>query len=75
MKALLKFLIGAWIYNEAAEAIFGRRPALDPLDMLNDTVGDVSGYKVPNTWQAMAEYGVKPKNWDYTTEKKTPEEV
>lgn len=74
-KALLKWLIGAWIYNEAAEAIFGRRPALDPLDMLNDTVGDVSGYKVPNTWQAMAEYGVKPKNWDYTTEKKTPEEV
>ena len=74
-KALLKFLIGAWIYNEAAEAIFGRRPALDPLDMLNDTVGDVSGYKVPNTWQAMTEYGVSPKNWDYTTEKKTPEEV
>lgn len=74
-KALLKFLIGAWIYNEAAEAIFGRRPALDPLDMLNDTVGDVSGYKVPNTWQAMAEYGVNPKNWDYTTEKKTPEKV
>lgn len=74
-KALLKFLIGAWIYNEAAEAILGRRPALDPLDMLNDTVGDVSGYKVPNTWQAMAEYGVNPKNWDYTTEKKTPEEV
>lgn len=75
VKALLKFLIGAWLYNEAAEAILGRRPALDPLDMLNDTVGDVSGYKVPNTWQAMAEYGVNPKNWDYTTEKKTPEEV
>lgn len=75
VKALLKFAIGAWLYNEAAEAVFGRRPALDPLDMLNDTVGDVSGYKVPNTWQAMAEYGVKPKNWDYTTEKKTPEEV
>lgn len=74
-KAMLKFLIGAWLYNEAAEAILGRRPALDPLDMLNDTVGDVSGYKVPNTWQAMAEYGVNPKNWDYTTEKKTPEEV
>lgn len=74
-KALLKFAIGAWLYNEATEAIFGRRPALDPLDMLNDTVGDVSGYKVPNTWQAMAEYGVNPKNWDYTTEKKTPEEV
>lgn len=75
VKALLKFAIGAWLYNEATEAIFGRRPALDPLDMLNDTVGDVSGYKVPNTWQAMAEYGVNPKNWDYTTEKKTPEEV
>nr|DAT92290.1 MAG TPA: hypothetical protein [Caudoviricetes sp.] len=75
VKALLKFAIGAWLYNEAAEAILGRRPALDPLDMLNDTVGDVSGHKVPNTWQAMAEYGVNPKNWDYTTEKKTPEEV
>jgi hypothetical protein len=75
VKALLKFAIGAWLYNEAAEAILGRRPALDPLDMLNDTVGDVSGYKVPNTWQAMTEYGVNPKNWDYTTEKKTPEEV
>ena len=75
VKALLKFAIGAWLYNEAAEAVFGRRPALDPLDMLNDTVGDVSGYKVPNTWQAAAEYGVNPKNWDYTTEKKTPEEV
>ena len=75
VKALLKFAIGAWLYNEAAEAILGRRPALDPMDMLNDTVGDVSGYKVPNTWQAMAEYGVNPKNWDYTTEKKTPEEV
>lgn len=75
VKALLKFAIGAWLYNEAAEAVFGRRPALDPLDMLNDTVGDVSGYKVPNTWQAMAEYGVNPKNWDYTTEKKKPEEV
>ena len=75
VKALLKFAIGAWLYNEAAEAIFGRRPALDPLDMLNDTVGDVSGYKMPNTWQAMAEYGVNPKSWDYTTEKKTPEEV
>lgn len=74
-KAMFKFLIGAWLYNEAAEAILGRRPALDPLDMLNDTVGDVSGYKVPNTWQAMAEYGVNPKNWDYTTEKKKPEEV
>ena len=74
-KAMLKFLIGAWLYNEVAEAILGRRPALDPIDMLNDTVGDMSGYKVPNTLQAMAEYGVKPKNWDYTTEKKTPDEA
>lgn len=74
-KAMLKFLIGAWLYNEVAEAILGRRPALDPIDMLNDTVGDVSGYKVPNTLQAMAEYGVNPKNWDYTTEKKTPDEA
>ena len=74
-KAMLKFLIGAWLYNEVAEAILGRRPALDPIDMLNDTVGDVSGYKVPNTLQAATEYGVNPKNWDYTTEKKKPDEA
>lgn len=47
-KAMFKFLIGAWIYNEFYESIVGRRPALDPLDIINDTVGDFTGYHIPN---------------------------
>ena len=51
-KAMFKFLIGAWIYNEFYESIVGRRAALDPLDIINDTVGDFTGYQLPNTVQA-----------------------
>ncbi len=39
--ALLKFALGAWLYNEAYEWLFGRRPALDPADMLLGAVADV----------------------------------
>ena len=63
-KAMFKFLIGAWIYNEFYESIVGRRPALDPLDIFNDTVGDFTGYQLPNTVQA----AVSGK-WDFTKEK------
>ena len=63
-KAMFKFLIGAWIYNEFYEAIVGRRAALDPLDIINDTVGDFTGYQLPNTVQA----AVSGK-WDVTKEK------
>lgn len=63
-KALLKFLIGAWLYNEVYEAIAGRRAALDPLDILNDSVGDFTGYQLPNTVQS-AFSG----RWEFTKEK------
>ena len=46
--ALLKFFIGAYLYNELYEYIIGRRPALDPLGILNDTVGNITGYELPN---------------------------
>lgn len=52
-KAMFKFLIGAWIYNEFYESIVGRRAAMDPLDIINDTVGDITGYQIPNTADAM----------------------
>ena len=64
VKALLKFLIGAWIYNEVYEAIVGRRAALDPLDILNDSVGDFTGYQLPNTVQSALSG-----RWDFTKEK------
>lgn len=46
--ALLKFAIGAFLYNELYEKLVGRRPALDPIGILNDTVGDLTGYELPN---------------------------
>ena len=69
IKALLKFLIGAWLYNEVYEAIVGRRAALDPLDILNDSVGDFTGRQLPNTTQAFFRHGLKFSEWDFTKEK------
>lgn len=46
--ALLKFCLGAWLYDEIYEYFVGRRPALDPIGILNDTVGDITGYELPN---------------------------
>lgn len=63
-KALFKFLIGAWLYNEVYEAIAGRRAALDPLDILNDSVGDFTGYQLPNTVQSALSG-----RWEFTKEK------
>lgn len=45
---LLKYFLGAFLYNEAYEYFVGRRPALDPFGILNDTVGDLTGYELPN---------------------------
>ena len=63
-KALFKFLIGAWLYNEVYEAIAGRRAALDPLEILNDSVGDFTGYQLPNTVQSALSG-----RWEFTKEK------
>lgn len=46
--ALFKFFLGAFLYNEVYEFFVGRRPALDPIGILNDTVGDLSGWELPN---------------------------
>ena len=45
---LLKYFLGAWLYNEVFEYLFGRRSALDPMGILNETVGDFTGYEIPN---------------------------
>ena len=45
---LLKYFLGAWLFDEAYEYFVGRRPALDPIDLLNSTVGDLTGYELPN---------------------------
>ena len=46
--ALLKFFLGAWLFDELYEYVIGRRPGLDPIGILNDAVGDLTGYELPN---------------------------
>lgn len=46
--ALFKFLIGGFLYNELYEYLIGRRPMLDPLGIVNDTAGDLTGYELNN---------------------------
>lgn len=46
--ALFKFLIGGFLYDELYEYLIGRRPILDPLGIVNDTVGDLTGYELNN---------------------------
>ncbi len=60
--ALIKFAVGAFLYNEVYEFIVGRRPALDPIGMLNDTVGDLTGWELPN----LVELGVDAASGDLT---------
>ena len=45
---LLKYFLGAFLFDEVYEYFIGRRPALDPIDLLNQTVGDLTGYELPN---------------------------
>lgn len=46
--ALIKLFLGAFLYNEVYEYFIGQRPALDPIGILNDTVGDLTGWELPN---------------------------
>ena len=69
---LLRFFLGAWLYNEVYELFFGRRPALDPIGILNDTVGDLTGYELPNLVEFIKDdvFGDGISREDFQTEKK-----
>lgn len=45
---LLKYFLGAWMYNELFEKIIGRRSALDPIGILMEAGEDLTGYEIPN---------------------------
>lgn len=51
--ALFKFFLGAYLYDNVYEFFIGRRPALDPIGILNDTVGDLTGYELPSIPEAI----------------------
>lgn len=67
--ALIKFCLGAFLFDELYEYLIGRRPALDPLGIINDTVGDFTGYELPNLVE-MGVGAIKGKRPDFKTEKK-----
>ena len=62
-KAMFGWMLGSWVLNEAYEAMTGRRMGQDPFDIINDTVGDITGYQIPNTIDAMISG-----EWDLTTQ-------
>ena len=45
---LLKYFLGAWLYNELFEKVIGRRSALDPIGILLEGYEDLTGYEIPN---------------------------
>lgn len=45
---LLKYMLGAFLFNELYEYVIGRRPALDPIGLLNESAGNYTGYELPN---------------------------
>ena len=63
-KAMFGWMLGSWVLNEAYEAMTGRRMGQDPFDIINDTVGDITGYQIPNTVDAMFSG-----EWDFATQK------
>lgn len=50
---LLKYFLGAWVYNELFEKVIGRRSALDPFGILIETAEDLTGYEIPNLFDML----------------------
>lgn len=48
IKVFARYFIGAWLFNEIYEFIFGRRPAFDPVGWVDEFSGDAFGFEVPN---------------------------
>jgi len=51
---LLKYFLGAWLYNELFEKLIGRRSALDPIGILVEAWEDLTGYEIPNLFDMIS---------------------
>lgn len=49
--ALLKIAVASYLFNDLYELVVGRRSALDPIDIVNEAVGDILGLQLPNTFE------------------------
>lgn len=65
---VMKYMIGAFLYNDIYEKLAGRRPALDPLGFINEAVGDFTGFELPNTVDAVGGL-LQGEGPDFTTQK------
>ena len=69
--ALLKFFVASYLFNDLYELVAGRRPAFDPIDMVNEVIGDASGYQLPNTFEEIGKAASGTASGeDFTTEHK-----
>lgn len=53
--ALLKAFVDAYLFNDLFELLVGRRPALDPIGIVNDLVGDAFGVRLDNVFETAAQ--------------------
>ena len=67
---LLEIFIGAKLFDDALEKIAGRRAALDPLEIINDLTGDITGKKLNNVFDILGGEGFLEE-----TEAKNPSKV
>lgn len=67
---LLEIFIGAKLFDDALEKIAGRRAALDPIEIINDLTGDITGKKVNNVFDILGGEGFLEE-----TEAKNPSQV
>jgi len=65
--AFTKILFSAWLFNEIFEKLFGRRPALDPIDMAISLFGDTFGFEMPNIFD-MAGDAIRGEEISFKTE-------
>ena len=65
---LMKYTIGAYLFNDLYEKLVGRRPALDFLGIANEAIGDYTGYQLPNTVDA-AQQLISGEGVDFTTQR------
>jgi len=71
---LLRYFLGAYFFNDLYEKMVGRRSALDPVDVLNDAVGDFSGKKLNNLFDMLTDGAVETV-WEDEEDKPNPYKV
>lgn len=53
--ALLQVFVMSHLFNDAREKLTGSRGAFDPIEMVNDFVGRLTGYALPNIFDLLGE--------------------